>query len=94
MISTASLTEAVRNEREVSNAGRKKLDFADRDKRKPVLLRLSLAGNLKKTTFIPLWDRSGEHGYGLRHRRQMNDILPFPEVGTPMEFRYSDKLSD
>jgi hypothetical protein len=33
--------------------GGKKLDFAERDKCKPVLLRLSLAGNLEK----PLWDR-------------------------------------
>jgi hypothetical protein len=42
-------SEAVRHERELSNAGRKKPDFAERDKCKPVLLRLSLAENLEKT---------------------------------------------
>ncbi len=30
---------------------------AQREKCKPVLLRLSLAGNLVKTTYVPLWDR-------------------------------------
>jgi hypothetical protein len=40
--------EAVRHEREISNAGRQKLDFAERDECKPVLLTLSLAGNLVK----------------------------------------------
>jgi hypothetical protein len=42
--------EAVRHEREISNAARLKLDFAGREKCKLVLLvlRLSLAGNLKK----------------------------------------------
>jgi hypothetical protein len=42
--------EAVRHEREVSNAGGKKLDSAERDKCKPVLLRLSMAGILDTTT--------------------------------------------
>jgi hypothetical protein len=32
--------EAVRHEQEISNAGRQKTDFAERDKCKPVLLRL------------------------------------------------------
>ncbi len=49
--------EAVRHEREVSNAGGKKLDSAERDKCKPVLLRLSMAGILDTTTYVPLWDR-------------------------------------
>jgi hypothetical protein len=40
--------EEVRHEREISNAGRKKLDFTQKDKCKPVLLRLSWAGNLEK----------------------------------------------
>ncbi len=40
--------EAVRHERDISNAGRYKLDFAERDECKPVFLRLSLAGNLEK----------------------------------------------
>jgi len=38
-----------------SNAGWSKLDFAQRDKCKPVLLRLSLARNLEKS--VPLLDR-------------------------------------
>jgi hypothetical protein len=58
-------TEAVRHEREISNAGRKKLDFAEIDLYKPVLPRLSLAGNLVK----PLMSLHGtewrERGYGL-----------------------------
>ncbi len=45
-------SEAVRYEREISNAGRYKLDFAKIDKCKPVLLRLSLAGNLEKNTYV------------------------------------------
>jgi hypothetical protein len=57
-------TEAVRHEGEISNAGRKKLDFAEIVQCKPVLLRLSLAGNLVK----PLLSLHGiewrEHGYG------------------------------
>jgi hypothetical protein len=47
--------EAIRHEREMSNAGRKKMDFTERDKCKPVLLRLSLAGNLEK--HVSLWER-------------------------------------
>jgi hypothetical protein len=41
-------SEAVRHEREISIAGRLKLDFAKRDHGQPVLLGLSLAGNLAK----------------------------------------------
>jgi hypothetical protein len=41
--------EALQHEREFSNTGRSKLDFAEIDKCKPVLLRLSLAGNLENT---------------------------------------------
>jgi hypothetical protein len=41
------LSEAVRHERDISNAGRQKQDFAEKDKCKPVLLRLSLVGNLE-----------------------------------------------
>ncbi len=40
--------EGVRHERDILNAGRKKLDFAEIDQCKPVLLGLSLAGNLVK----------------------------------------------
>jgi hypothetical protein len=41
-------SEGVRHEREISNAGRLKLDFSEIDQCKPVLLGLSLAGNLVK----------------------------------------------
>jgi hypothetical protein len=34
-----------------------KLDFAEKNKCKTVLLRLSLAGNLEKNTYVSLWDR-------------------------------------
>ncbi len=44
--------------REISNAGRKKLDFAEIDQCKPVLLGLSLAGNLVK----PLLSLYGPNG--------------------------------
>jgi hypothetical protein len=45
-----------RHEREISNAGELKLDCAERDKCKPVLL--SRAGwKSGKTTYLPLWDR-------------------------------------
>jgi hypothetical protein len=46
--------EEVQQERETSNAGREKLDFSERGKQKPVLLRLSLAVNLEKTTYVKL----------------------------------------
>jgi hypothetical protein len=51
-------SEVARHEREISNAGRQKLDFAERDKCKPVLLRLSLTRNLEKP-------QRRERGYGL-----------------------------
>jgi hypothetical protein len=41
-------SEAVRHERHISNAWRYKLDFAERDKCKLVLLGLSPAGNLRR----------------------------------------------
>jgi hypothetical protein len=47
-------SEVVRHEREISNAGRLKLDFAERYKCTPVLLRLSLAGNQEKP-ILPLY---------------------------------------
>jgi hypothetical protein len=49
--------EAVRHEQVISDAGWSKLDFAERDKCKPVPLRLSLARNLGTE-----WR---ERGYGL-----------------------------
>ncbi len=58
---------AVRHEREISNAGRYKLDFAERDECKPVLLGLSLAWKSGQTTFVPLYGTEWrERGYGLR----------------------------
>ncbi len=41
----------------ISNAERSKLDFAERDKCKPVLLGLLLARNLEKISYVPLCDR-------------------------------------
>ncbi len=56
LLITFYIAEAARHERELSNIGRKKLDFAERGKCKTVLLRLSLAGNLvKPCTYVPLW---------------------------------------
>ncbi len=58
-------SEAVRHERDISNAGRKTLDFAEIDQCKPVLLGLSLAGNLVKP-FLSLYGTEWrERGYGL-----------------------------
>jgi hypothetical protein len=51
-----SYTEAVRHEQVISDAGWSKLDFDERDKCKPVLLRLSLAGNLGKKPLMSLYD--------------------------------------
>jgi hypothetical protein len=55
----------VRHEREISNAGRLKPDFAERDKCKPVLLRLSLAGKLEKPLLSLYGAEWRERGYGL-----------------------------
>jgi hypothetical protein len=46
--------EAVRHEQVISDAVWSKLDFAEREKCRPVLLRLSLARNLDKTSYVPL----------------------------------------
>jgi hypothetical protein len=53
------------HEREISNAGRLKLVFAERDERKPVLLGLSLAGNLVKPLISLYGTEWRERGYGL-----------------------------
>jgi hypothetical protein len=58
-------TEAVRHERDISNAGRWKLDFAEIDQCKPVLLGLSLAGYLVKPLLSLYWTEWRELGYGL-----------------------------
>jgi hypothetical protein len=58
------------HEREISNAGRYKLVFAERDERKPVLLGLSLAGNLVKPLLSLYGTEWRERGYGLRVRSQ------------------------
>jgi hypothetical protein len=55
----------VRYEREISNAGRSKLDFAERDECKPVPLGLSLDGNLAKPLFSLYGTEWRERGYGL-----------------------------
>jgi hypothetical protein len=68
------LTEAVRHEREISNAGNLKLDFAERYKCKPVLLRLSLAGNLEKPLMSLYGTEWRERGYGLRATAMRNEI--------------------
>jgi hypothetical protein len=54
--------EALQHEREILNAGRSKLDFAEIDKCRPVLLRLSLAGNLEKplvSLYRTVWRECG-----------------------------------
>jgi hypothetical protein len=58
-------TEAVRHEREISNAGSKKLDFSERNVCKPVLLGLSLAENLVKPLTSLYGTEWRERGYGL-----------------------------
>jgi hypothetical protein len=63
-----STTKADSHEQLISNAGWSKLDFAERDQCKPFLLRLSLAGNLKKhlcpsTVYGTEWR---ERCYGLK----------------------------
>jgi hypothetical protein len=60
------LEEAVRHEQVISVAGRSKLDYAERDKCKPVLLRLSLARNLEKPVMSLYGTGWKERGYGLR----------------------------
>ncbi len=60
-----SVTDTVRHEREISNAGRKKMDFAERDECKPVLLKLSLAENLVKPLMSLFGTEWRERGYGL-----------------------------
>jgi|LakMenE18May11ns_1017448.scaffolds.fasta_scaffold8781319_1 hypothetical protein len=57
-------SEAVRHEREISNAGRLKLDFAERDKCKPVLLRLLLARNKKKHWCPFMGPKEGRREHG------------------------------
>ncbi len=58
-------TEAVRHERDISNTGRQKLDFSEIDQCKPVLLGLSLAGNLVKPLLSLYGTEWRERGYGL-----------------------------
>jgi hypothetical protein len=59
--------EAVRHERE--------LDFAERDKCKPVLLRLSLAGNLEKPLMSLYGTKWRERGHGLGKKGLYCSIL-------------------
>jgi hypothetical protein len=62
----ANRTGAVLHEREISNAGRLKLDFAERGEFKTALLGLSLAGNLVKPLISLYGTEWRERGYGLR----------------------------
>jgi hypothetical protein len=55
------------HEQLISNDGRFKPAFAERDKCKPVLLALSLAGNLVKPLLSLYGTEWRERGYGLRH---------------------------
>jgi hypothetical protein len=57
------------HEREISNAGRLKLDFTEIDQCKPVLLGLSLAKNLVKSLLSLYRTEWRERGYGLRGER-------------------------
>jgi hypothetical protein len=57
--------EAVRHEQDISNAGRYKLVFAEICQCKPVLLGLSLAGNLVKPLLSLYGTKWRERGYGL-----------------------------
>ncbi len=50
------MPEAVRHERDISNAARLKPDFNEMDQCKPILLGLSWAGNPVKP-LVSLWDR-------------------------------------
>jgi hypothetical protein len=56
--------KALRHEREISNAGRKKLDFAEKDKFKQVRLRHSLNENLEKPLMSLYGTEWRELGYG------------------------------
>jgi hypothetical protein len=60
-------SEGVRHEREISNAGRLNLNFSEIDQCKPVLLGLSLAGNLVKPLLFLYGTKWRERGYGLSH---------------------------
>ncbi len=51
---------------DLKNAGRQKLDSAERDKCKPVFLRLPLAGNLEKPLMSLYGTEWRERDYGLR----------------------------
>ncbi len=62
------IPEAVRHERDISNAGRYKPDFTEIDECKPVLLGPSLAGNLVKPLLSLYGTEWRERGYGLRNR--------------------------
>jgi hypothetical protein len=53
------------NGRYQMQGGTYKLDFAERDKCKPVLLKLSLAGNLEKPLMSLCGTEWRERGYGL-----------------------------
>ncbi len=61
----ARTPEAVRHEREMQGGKNWKLDFSERDECEPVLLGLSLAGNLVKPLLSLYGTEWRERGYGL-----------------------------
>ncbi len=63
-----------------SNAGWSKVDFAQRDKCKPVLLRLSLARNLEKSVMSLFWTGWKERGF--RHREKSQPYAPHANTHT------------
>jgi hypothetical protein len=73
--------EAVRHERDILNAGRKKLDFSEIDQCKLVLLGLSLAGNLVNPLLSLYGTEWRERGYGLSLQQSLYLAIcrPFEE---------------
>ncbi len=66
-----------------------KTGFAETDKCKPVLLRLSLAGNLEKPLFPLYWTEWRERGYGLWLWSSVNHSILSGEgygIQKPIEF--------
>ncbi len=73
--------EAVRHERDISNAGRLKPDFTEIDQCKPVLLGLSLAGNPVKPLLSLYGTEWRERGYGLRgHQIKIHNLEDNTEI--------------
>ncbi len=85
------------HEREISNAGRSKLDFTEIDQCKLVLLGLSLAGNLVKPLLSLYETEWRERGYGLRAHplffQKFNSVFWYKKpVIRPMEEKKTGQL--